>query len=102
MPILPNKGYSICRELFAKFKSEEAFLSKLNILYLVNDLLAYANKMFPGKCSIYLFSIGFLCCIQSYIELMLDDLHQHGQSSDNRINTLITIWEQHHLFLLIF
>ena len=53
MPILPNKGYSICRELFAKFKSEEAFLSKLNILYLVNDLLAYANKMLPGKCLKY-------------------------------------------------
>lgn len=97
VPLLPNKGYAICRQILAKFQSEDLYLTKLNILYLINDLLAYSKNHYSGFPLFVVIILGFIECVKSYIELMLHNVKQCQELSDQRISQLVSIWEQHGL-----
>lgn len=97
VPLLPYKGYAICRQILAKFQSEDLYLTKLNILYLINDLLAYSKNHYSGVILKIIIMLGFIQCVKSYIELMLHDVKQCQELSDQRVSQLISIWEQHGL-----
>ena len=49
MPLLAQKGYSVCRLLYQKFCSLSTFQEKIVVLYLVNDLIAASYKTYPGS-----------------------------------------------------
>ena len=87
-PLLPKKGYSLCRLLYQKFCSVDSFASKLVVLYLINDIVATNHKSYPG----------FAECVKSYVEVMMSEIRLCQPCSIDKLQRLISLWSDHHLF----
>lgn len=101
IPLLPKKGCSVARFLFHKFKSGSTFVSKLVTLYLINDVLAFGQNVYPGVLTYSSSYIGFAICIAPYIELMISDIRNCSDCSSHRIEQLIELWKTHSMYSIL-